>query len=183
VGRIRRARLGGGSVSGESTTSGLGRYADGDPDESMHTVTLVRLPVRVMDAGRRHHDELMHEFAVLAVADDLSDDFPQRMLALIDTLGRQYGSAGEPRNAQVDAAMSRGDDTIDLTYEVPQHVVQAADNLAALMAEADEFCEREQMLTLQRSDVVREFSEWYLDEFRRQINGEPPRPWNGPLDP
>jgi hypothetical protein len=170
-------------VSGESTTSGLGRYADGDPDESMHTVTLVRLPVRVMDAGRRHHDELMHEFAVLAVADDLSDDFPQRMLALIDTLGRQYGSAGEPRNAQVDAAMSRGDDTIDLTYEVPQHVVQAADNLAALMAEADEFCEREQMLTLQRSDVVREFSEWYLDEFRRQINGEPPRPWNGPLDP
>jgi hypothetical protein len=170
-------------VSGESTTSGLGRYADGDPDESMHTVTLVRLPVRVMDAGRRHHDELMHEFAVLAVADDLSDDFPQRMLDLIDTLGRQYGSAGEPRNAQVDAAMSRGDDTIDLTYEVPQHVVQAADNLAALMAEADEFCEREQMLTLQRSDVVREFSEWYLDEFRRQINGEPPRPWNGPLDP
>ena len=104
-------------------------------------------------------------------------------LELIDTLGTRYGSAGEPRNAEVDAAIARGDDTIDLTYEVPDHVVEAADSLAALMAEADEFCEREQMLTLQRSDVVREFSDWYLDEFRRQINGEPPQPWNGPLDP
>ena len=170
-------------MSSESTPSGLGRYAEGDHDESMHTVTLVRVPVRVMDAGRRHHDELMHEFAVLAVADDLSDDFPQRMLDLIDTLGRRYGSAGEPRNAQVDAAMARGEDTIDLTYEVPDHAVEAADNLAALMAEADEFCLREQMLTMQRSAVIREFSAWYLEEFRRQINGEPPRPWNGPLDP
>jgi hypothetical protein len=136
-----------------------------------------------MDAGRRQHDELMHEFAVLAVADGLSDDTPQRMLDLIDTLGRRYGSAGEPRNAQVDAALARGEDTIDLTYEVPHHVVEAADNLAALMAEADDFCEREQMLTLQRSEVIRDFSEWYLEEFRRQVNGEPPQPWQGPLDP
>lgn len=149
----------------------------------MHTVQLVGVPVRIMEAGRRHHDELMHEFAVLAVADDLSDDVPQRMLDLIDTLGRRYGHTGEPGNALVDAAVARGDDTIDLTYEVPEHVVQAADNLAALMAEADEFCKREQMLTLQRSDLVRQFADWYLEEFRRQINGEPPRPWSGPLDP
>lgn len=163
--------------------SGLGRYADGDDDETMHTVQLVRVPVRIMEAGRRHHDELMHEFAVLAVADDLSDDVPQRMLDLIDTLGRRYGHTGEPGNALFDAAVARGDDTIDLTYEVPEHVVEAADNLAALMAEADEFCRREQMLTLQRSELVRQFADWYLEEFRRQINGETPRPWSGPLDP
>lgn len=163
--------------------SGLGRYADGDDDETMHTVQLVRVPVRIMEAGRRHHDELMHEFAVLAVADDLSDDVPQRMLDLIDTLGRRYGHTGEPGNALFDAAVARGDDTIDLTYEVPEHVVEAADNLAALMAEADEFCRREQMLTLQRSELVRQFADWYLEEFRRQINGEKPRPWSGPLDP
>lgn len=170
-------------MSGEPMPSGLGRYADGDDDETMHTVQLVRVPVRIMEAGRRHHDELMHEFAVLAVADDLSDDVPQRMLDLIDTLGRRYGHTGEPGNALFDAAVARGDDTIDLTYEVPEHVVEAADNLAALMAEADEFCRREQMLTLQRSELVRQFADWYLEEFRRQINGETPRPWSGPLDP
>jgi hypothetical protein len=50
------------------------------------------------------------------------------------------------------------------------------------MAEADDFCRREQMLTLERTEVMRTFAEWYLDEFRRQVNGEPPRPWDGPLD-
>lgn len=183
MGLLRGTGLGGGRVSDERTPSGLGRYAEGDHDETMHTVQLVRVPVRVMDAGRRHHDELMHEFAVLAVADDLSDDVPQRMLDLIDTLGRRYGNTSQPGNAEVDAAIARGEDTIDLTYEVPHHVVEAAGNLAALMAEADEFCQREQMLTLQRSETIRDFSDWYLEEFRRQINGEPPRPWNGPLDP
>ena len=57
------------------------------------------------------------------------------------------------------------------------------ERLATLMDEADEFCQREQMLTLERSEVVKEFSTWYLDEFRRQIGGEPPRPWNGPIEP
>jgi hypothetical protein len=28
---------------------------------------------------------------------------------------------------------------------------------------------------------VVEFTRWYLDEFRRQVAGEPPRPWDGPL--
>jgi hypothetical protein len=51
------------------------------------------------------------------------------------------------------------------------------------MAEADDFCRREQMLTLQRSDAVRNFSTWYLSEFRRQVAGEPPQPWDGPLNP
>lgn len=183
MGGVHGPGLGGGAVTSGGAQAGLGRYADDNEDETLHTVRLVRVPVRVMEAGRRHHEELMHEFAVLAVSEDLSDDVPQRMLDLIDTLGRRYGSANEPRNAAVDEAIARGDDTIDLTYEVPNHVVEAADKLATLMAEADEFCQREQMLTLQRSEVVRDFSAWYLDEFRRQVLGEPPQPWDGPLDP
>lgn len=148
-----------------------------------YTVRLLHVPVRVLDAGRRHHQELMHEFALLAVAEDLTDDLPQRMLDLIDALGRRYATTGDVPNAEVDAALSRGDDTVDLTYEVADHVVEAADALEQLMAEADEFCAREQMLTLQRSELVRRFTAWYLGEFRRQIHGEPPTPWDGPLDP
>lgn len=168
----------------ERQTRPLGRYDDAGSDgETMHTVRLIGVPVRVLDAGRRHHQELMHEFSVLAVAEDLTDDVPQRMLDLIDTLGRRYATAGDAADAEVDAALARGDATVDVTYEVAEHVVEAADHLGKLMDEADEFCKREQMLTLQRSDVVKAFSSWYLDEFRRQISGEPPRPWDGPLDP
>jgi hypothetical protein len=164
-------------------SSPLGRYDEPTAGETLHTVQLVGVPVRVLDTARRHHQELMHEFALLAVAENLADDVPQRMLELIDTLGRRYAATSDQPNAEVDAAIARGDTTVDLSYEVGKHVVEAADNLGALMDEADEFCKREQMLTLHRSDLVKQFTAWYLDEFRRQINGEPPRPWNGPLDP
>ena len=155
----------------------------GRVSERTYTVRLMGVPVHVLEAGRRHHEELMHEFSLLAVQEDIADDVPKRMLDLIETLGRRYADTSEQSNAQVEAALARGDTTVDVSYEVAAHVVEAADFLAALMAEADEFCAREQMLTLQRSQVVKEFSTWYLEEFRRQIAGEPPRPWDGPLEP
>jgi hypothetical protein len=36
---------------------------------------------------------------------------------------------------------------------------------------------------LARPDLHVRFADWYLDEFRRQIAGEPPHPWDGPLEP
>jgi hypothetical protein len=152
-------------------------------DDTPHTVRLIHVPVRVLDATRQHHDELMHEFSLLAVAEDIADDVPQRMVRLIETLGARYADVNERPDAEVDAAIARGDDTVDLNYEVAAHVVEAADHLGSLMDEADEFCRREQMLTLQRSAVIKRFATWYLDEFRRQIAGEPPLPWDGPLEP
>ena len=50
------------------------------------------------------------------------------------------------------------------------------------MDEADEYCRAEQMLTLERTQVMRDFAAWYLNEFRRQIAGEQPKRWDGPLD-
>lgn len=148
----------------------------------MHTVRLVGIPVRVLVRSRRQHDELMHEFSLLAVQESQGDDVPKRMLELIDMLGRRYAGASDQSNAQIDAAIERGDATVDVTYEVAAHVVEAADRLASLMDEADEFCKREQMLTLQRAQVEKDFADWYLEEFRRQISGEPPQPWTGPLE-
>jgi len=163
--------------------SPLGRYDDSPQDERTYTVRLLNVPVHILEAGRRHHEELMHEFSLLAVQEDLGDDVPKRMLELIDTLGRRYAETSERSNAQIDAALARGDAAADVTYEVAAHVVEAADFLAALLDEADEFCAREQMLTLQRSQIVKDFTTWYLAEFRRQLSGEPPRPWDGPLEP
>jgi len=150
---------------------------------SEHTVRLVNVPVRVLEATRRHHDEVMHEFSLLAVQEKQPDDVPKRMLELIDALGREYAATSNQSDAQVEAAIERGDSTVDLTYEVPDHVVDAADRLATLMDEADEYCKREQMLALQRPKIAKDFAQWYLDEFRRQIAGEPPQPWDGPLEP
>jgi hypothetical protein len=164
--------------------SPLGRYDDDPSQEDLHDVHLLDLPVRVLAASRERHDELMRELALLALGGPVGrPDVPTRLLDLIQILGVRYGHAAARPDELVDDAIARGDDTINLSYTVPAHVVEAADKLDGLMREADEFCRTEQLLTLARSEVMVEFAAWYLDEFRRQIAGEPPRPWQGPLDP
>jgi hypothetical protein len=169
-------------MSESSQPSPFGRYDDSSGDNTMHEVRLLNMPVRLLADGRQHHDELMHEFAVLAVSLEDRASVPARMLAMIDMLGTRYGRAADRPDTLVDEAIARGDDTIDLTYQVPAHVVDAADALERMMDEADEFCRNEQMLTLGRSEVQKRFAKWYLEEFRRQVAGESPQPWDGPYD-
>jgi len=162
--------------------SPLGRYDPG-AENGLHEIRLLNVPVRILVAGREHHDDVMREFAMLALAEDMdAEHTPKRMLELVDVLGRRYAAAAARPDAEVDAAIARGETSIDLVYHVPDHVADAADELAALMDEADEFCRERRLLSLARPPLVIEFSRWYLDEFRRQIAGEPPRPWDGPLD-
>jgi len=162
--------------------SPLGRYDDSSADDPTYEVRLINVPVRVHAASRRQHDELMHEFAMLAVSLEDRSAVPVRMLDLIDTLGTRYGRAADRPDTAVDEALARGEDSVDLTYQVPAHVVDAANSLEQMMNEADEFCRQEQMLTLSRSEVQHRFAQWYLDEFRRQIAGQAPQPWDGPYD-
>jgi hypothetical protein len=166
-----------------SDPSPLGRYDDPSAEDTLHDVALLNLPVRLYAAARERHDELMREFALLALgAPSGRADVPARLLELIDVLGVRYGAATARPDEKIDAALERGDATIDLHYTVPAHVVVGADALERLMAEADAFCQSEQLLTLARGPVQKQLAAWYLEEFRRQVNGEPPRPWDGPLE-
>jgi hypothetical protein len=165
----------------EPKGSPLGRY-DPDLGEELFEVRLVNLPLRLLVAGREHHDEVMREFAMMALDESGGDHAPARLRELVDVLGRRYGAVTARPDAEVDAAVSRGAQTIDLVYHVPSHVADAAVTLEGLMAEVDDFCRDRQLLSLERSPLQLRFAHWYLDEFRRQINGEPPAPWDGPLD-
>ena len=167
----------------EPTASPLGRF-DPDVSEGLHEVRLHNMPLRLLAAGREHHDEVMREFAMMALDENVgSDHAPARLMELVDILGRRYGAASARPDAEIDAALERGETTIDVVYHVPDHVADAAGQLESLMREVDEFCRDQQMLALARPPLFVRFAEWYLDEFRRQIAGEQPRPWDGPLEP
>jgi hypothetical protein len=56
-------------------------------------------------------------------------------------------------------------------------MLEAADRLENLLAQADELCRSGELLAMPRSETMLAFSGWYLDEFRRQIAGQTPRPW------
>lgn len=139
-------------------------------------VSILGMPLDVMQRSSEHTDELLREFAL--IREEGSDHVPARLLALIETLRGRFGSFSEGPRQTMQDALERGDETIDLYYEVPPAVAAAARQLGDLLDEADEFCRAGDLLTLATPPEGVAFRRWYLDEFQRQIDGQPPRPWS-----
>jgi hypothetical protein len=173
--------------AGEDVRAILGRYgaaATAGQDEFV-TVRLLRFPLQLFVAARMQHDELMRELTLMALAPSTSDErpLPQRLGELVDVLGRRYRGAAERADTVRDAAAARGELVMDLTYRIPRSARANLLALDELMEEADEFCRSEDLLTLALRPWEREFRRWFTGEFVRQIDGAPPTPWAGPLDP
>ncbi|MFN2536715.1 MAG: hypothetical protein ABR549_01005 [Mycobacteriales bacterium] len=159
--------------------SPLGRFAR-DVQESLVTVVLLDAPLRIWQRAAEHHDELMREMALLALSPD-PPGLPQRLTELVQLLGRQYGAAASRPEDARDEAIAAGLDRLDLTYEVPRSVGADALAMRALLDEAEEYC-RTELLTLAQPQVQADFARWYIEEFVRQTQGQPPRRWPGPWD-
>lgn len=170
-------------MSGPDGDSPLGRYALEEDAGDLKQVRLIGLPLRLLLAAREHHDGLMREFRLMALAEDQPRaPVPTRLVELTEVLGRRYASARQRPDQEIDEALDRGEDVIDLSYEVPAGVAQGAAGLEALMAEADTFCAAEQLMSLERPPLLQQFAHWYLEQFVVQVAGEPPTPWDGPRD-
>ena len=160
-------------------TSPLGRFA-GVSSHDLVTVVLRDAPLRIWQRAAEHHDELMREMALLALAAD-APALPHRLTELVHVLGQQYGAASaRPEDAR-EEALAAGLDRMDLTYEVPRSAGADAARMRAILDEAEEYC-RDVLLTLAQPQVQADFARWYVEEFVRQCAGEPPQPWPGPWD-
>ena len=159
--------------------SPFGRYAD-QPVDAPVTVVLQDAPLHVWQRATEHHDDLMREMALLALADP-PPDLPNRLLELVDVLGNRYGAAGSRPDAEKDAAVAAGLDRVTLTYEItPAQAAQAA-RMRALLDEAEAFCATH-LLTMGQPETEARFSRWYVDQFVQQAAGADPEPWSGPWD-
>jgi len=157
-------------------TGSAGRVVDA------HTVRLLNLPISLFLRAREHHDDLIRELTLMAIRRDSSEAtlVSEPLAELVEILGRRYGASASRADAVRDAAIERGDASVDLTYEVPSSVVPDLVRLKDLLDAADEFCRTEQLLTLPRTSELVAFSHWYIDEFLNQINGLASTPWTGP---
>jgi len=159
--------------------SPLGRYA-GDVHDTLVTVVLLDTPLKLWQRAAEHHDELMREMALLALAPH-PPVLPQRLTELVQLLGQTYGAAGARPDDEREEALAQGKDRLDLRYEVPRSAGADAARFRALLDEVEQFC-RDELLTLAQSEVEAVFSHWYIEEIVRQTEGQPPRPWPGPWD-
>jgi hypothetical protein len=138
-------------------------------------VRIVRLSVPVFRRASEQTDELLREFAL--IRGETTDHVPARLLAVVDELRARFGGFSAEPAAALDAAVAEDEDEIDLVYRVPTETAQAVVELSALLDEADEFCRAGDLLTLATPPEALAFRRWFLDEFVRQIEGEPPLPW------
>ncbi|HVT64302.1 MAG TPA: hypothetical protein VHD81_04050 [Mycobacteriales bacterium] len=145
-------------------------------------VHLLQLPVQVWARTQQHTDELLREFVLIAQQfrqeEAAAAPVPLRLTQLVEELSGSYGSFSEEQEARLFEAAAAGEVAIDLTYQVPAGAAPAARHLGDMLNEADEYCRSgEHLLTLETPAELVRFREWFLEEFRRQVAGEPPRPW------
>lgn len=149
--------------------------------DALVPVRLVGIPVLLWQRSQEHHDELFREFTLIVNERRETHEqhnIPQRLLDLIDVLTQQYSGFSQAQEEMLAGAASSGEQSIDLTYELPADAGAAAKDLAGLLDEADEYCRRgKHLLTLASPPELAAFRRWFLEEFSRQMDGQPPRSW------
>jgi hypothetical protein len=152
------------------------------PTEALVDVHLLNMPLRLFARETVRHRELMREMALIAFGDEADQDHvPSRLTALAMEL-EQYRGVGAATDEMRDAAIERGDATMDLVYRLPPAVGPACRRLNELLDAAEEYCRAENLLTLAATDTGLSLRRWYLIEVANQIDGLAPQRWSGPLE-
>jgi hypothetical protein len=141
-------------------------------------VRLLGLSLTDFAHSSAHHDELFREFALVLSTDPApTHELPGELLSVIEELNERFGGFTAAPQGELQAALERGDERIDLTFHVPAQAMAAALRLEELLAAADEYCRGGELLTVAPPPLAVRFRNWYLHEFVAQIDGEPPTPW------
>jgi hypothetical protein len=152
-----------------------------DPQSALVEVELRDFPLAVFARAEEHSDGLMREFTLIAGGES-SDAVPRRLLALAERLEAQYGDYTAGYEREIEAARDRGDEFVTVRLHVPPAARAAAVELGEMLAEADEYCRRGDLLSLVPGPEVLRFRHWYIDQFVSQIDGRPPVPWPDYID-
>jgi hypothetical protein len=150
-------------------------------DDGLVTIRLVGLPIREHSLTSEHSDELMREFTYIRAqsADPDASTVPAKLLDVVDELTGRFSGFTAGSQAELDAAVAAGKESIDLEYRVPREVGAACIHLGELLDAADEYCrEGEVLLTLATPPDAVAYRKWFLEEFVRQADGAAPRPWS-----
>jgi anti-anti-sigma factor len=144
----------------------------------LHTVRLQQLPVEIHRLASEHTDAINRELVFITNTDD--DSVPARLRALSERLTEQYSDMTASQSEQLREAQDSDAASIDLVDEIPGQVVEAAEELEAMLDEVDEFCRRGELLSLVTPPELVRYRKWFLGEFVRQIrDGAEPCPWQG----
>ncbi len=155
------------------------------PDAPSHPIAedalLVDYPVALGCRQREEVAGLLRELQLVVIGSrrpETEMSVPLRLLALAEGITATYGAQLDPAEAEMDRAAAAGEDTTVLRYQLLPVSREVVLQYAVAMAEVDEFCRRAALITLATAPVMLELRRWTVEEFVRQYDGEPPRPWD-----
>ena len=150
---------------------------------------LLGLPVRLLVASQEHHDTLVRELRLMALAPSRDaaltggtrSSADGGLVALVEELGVRHAASRARRDGEIQKSLDAGLLQIDQVFSVPVGAAGEVQKLVSLLAAADLYCDQNALLTLARPPIVRRFSAWYLEEIIGQVDGRSPTRWTGPL--
>jgi hypothetical protein len=141
-------------------------------------VRFVNAPVRLMLDANRHQQELVRELTLIHLSEDATkQELPARLLAMVERHRQEFSTLSFRRRTEIAEEIERGATHVDLEIDVPAGAGPAAADMQAILADADEFCRKGELLTLAAAPEFVEFRLWFLGEIVRQLGGGTPTPW------
>ncbi len=143
---------------------------------------LLGYPVRLGALQQQHHDEIVREFQLLAMSSPESRaQVPGRLLELVDLLNSRFAAEmAEPQRLR-EQAVASGTAQIDLRYPARPGMREAVLAWETMMREVDDYCRRGTLLALAANDDFVGLRAWTVTEFLRQLDGQQPVRWSGPI--
>lgn len=149
----------------------------------MVTIRLIDFPIGLANRAGRHYEAIQREFALIHFSDDATKaSVPARLLEVAERTRAALASGEIIDRDQVATSIEQGVGSITVDLRMPRVAGEAMAALVDLLVEADDFCREGDLITVAMPEDCRQFREWFLGEFVRQIDGEPPTPWVGPLE-
>ena len=150
---------------------------------NLATVYIMGLPLALAARSQEYHDGLARELLLIGGGLDQDPDqraLPRRLVQLIADIRGTYSTFAGDQDQVVLRARAAGQETVDLSYEVPVDIGDAIAALDRIFDEADEFCRQgEHLLTLATPPELVAYRRWFLSQFILQAGGGPPTPWPG----
>ena len=151
-------------------------------EPELFQVRMLGLPLLLRELSQQQGADLLREMALIRTGEAgaaPSTHVPQRLLELAHELETSYGPYINASNNELDAALDRGEETVDeVAYLLPAASVDFVRHVQDMLVEVERFCRSDgYLLTLAPPAAIAAYRDWSIGEVLRQYDGLPPTPW------
>jgi hypothetical protein len=143
-----------------------------DEPEAEGVVRLPGVPAQVFLESQDHQQDLIRELQLIEIGGRIDQEtahVSKRLAHLIDEVLTDYSVVRSATRGQAVAALSRGEHVVTLHVPVVPGMSEALQRWLRLLEEADELCEKGELLLVAPSPEVRRLRRWYVEQLTNQL--------------